>query len=352
MTMGGDILKNIATGHRMTAREAESLFGDILRGAWDPARIGALLGILAHRGETQDELIGAVRAMRAHMRPVIAPPDAIDCCGTGGDAAVSGGTLNVSTAVGFVLAACGVTVAKHGNRAASSKSGAADVLEALGVPLSDDIPTLEKAASGAGFCFMMAPHHHPAMRHVAPVRKSLGFRTIFNMMGPLSNPAGVTRQLIGVYSADLMRPMAQVLHALGTRRAIVVHGRDGLDEITVTAPTDMLYLAEDGSMTQETLDPRTFGMPFHDLAALRGGDAAYNAAAMRQLLDRAAATDGPLDAPAIAAYRDIVTLNAAAGLVLTAKCAGFDAAISQAAKTIESGAAARKIADYIAVLTV
>lgn len=348
--MTRDILNAIIDGRRLSAPESESLFGNIFSGAWDAARIGALLTAMAQRGETQDELLGAVRAMRAHMRPINAPQDALDCCGTGGDATISGGTLNVSTAVGFVLAALGVPVAKHGNRAASSRSGAADVLEALGVPLSDDTAALERALKDTGFCFLMAPHHHPAMRHVAPVRKALGFRTIFNMMGPLSNPAGVKYQLVGVFDRALLTPMAQALRALGTKRAYVVHGRDGLDEITVSDVTDMVRLDADGSITQDTLDPRDYGLPLHGLAALRGGDAAHNGAAMRQLLDPEYA-GGPLDAPAFAAYRDIVTLNAAAALVIAGKAPDMTAAFPMAAEALRQGAAWKKIGDYIRALS-
>ncbi|NBC94867.1 MAG: anthranilate phosphoribosyltransferase, partial [Deinococcus-Thermus bacterium] len=231
----------LADGARLDRAAAAEAFGVIMSGEATPSQIGAFLMALRLRGETVDEITGAAEIMRAKALTLAAPPGAIDCCGTGGDAS---GTFNVSTAVSFVLAGCGVPVAKHGNRALSSKSGAADVLAALGVNLDADMRLVARALDEAGVGFLLAPRHHSAMRHVGPTRVELGTRTIFNLLGPLSNPAGATRQLMGVFAEQWVEPLAHVLANLGTKAAWVVHGLDGLDEITTTGPTRVAELKE------------------------------------------------------------------------------------------------------------
>ncbi|MGB0720151.1 MAG: anthranilate phosphoribosyltransferase, partial [Bdellovibrionales bacterium] len=263
--------------------------------------IAAFLTTLADRGETAEEITGAARVLRQKASSITAPYGALDCCGTGGDAS---GTYNISTAVAIVAASCGVPVAKHGNRAASSKSGAADVLEVLGVNLDLPKDKLEEALKLYNFCFLMAPHHHAAMRHVAAVRKSLGRRTIFNLLGPLANPAGTKLQLLGVYDEKWLEPMAKALQNLGTKRAWVVYGSDGLDEITITGPTKAAIL-QDGEITLKTLTPEHFGLQAVDLAKLKGGSAEDNANALRALLEGQKC-----------AYRDIVLANTAGVLMI------------------------------------
>jgi len=236
--MNGDdtlaLLRRLVGGESLSAAEATQAFTAMMEGTVSQPRVAAMLTAIAVRGPAIDEIVGGARALRAHAVPVRAPAGAIDLCGTGGD---NQGTLNVSTAVSFVVAACGVPVAKHGNRAMSSRTGAADVLETLGVALALKSGGAEACLREAGLCFLFAQAHHPAMRHVGPVRKELGFRTIFNLLGPLSNPAGVTRQLLGVYGEEWVKPLARTLQMLGAEKAWVVHGDDGLDEITLTGPT-------------------------------------------------------------------------------------------------------------------
>jgi anthranilate phosphoribosyltransferase len=295
----------VAQGKALSRAEAESAFNIIMAGEATPTQIGGFLMALRVRGESVDEITGAVSVMRAKMTRIKAPKGAIDVCGTGGDGA---GTLNISTAVSFVCAACGVTVAKHGNKAASSKSGAADILSALGVNIDADMKVLEQALFEVGTSFLWAQKHHSAMRHVGPSRVELGTRTIFNLMGPMSNPAGVTRQLIGVFSKQWLKPMADALKALGTEHAWLVHGSDGLDEITTTGPTHVVEL-RGGQIREFEITPEQFGLKRATLADIKGGDPAQNAEALRALFDGAT---GP--------YRDIVLLNAAAALVV-ADCA-------------------------------
>jgi len=280
------------------------------------------------RGETVEEITGAARAMRAKARPVKAPPGAIDTVGTGGDGV---GTFNVSTATALVVAGCGVPVAKHGNRAFSSKSGSADVLAALGVNLEAEPDVLEDALREANLCFMMAPRHHGAMRHVAGTRVELGTRTIFNILGPISNPAGVKRQLVGVFSKDWLSPIAQVLGKLGSERAWVVHGSDGLDEITLTGPTRVAELL-DGTVRTFDVTPEDAGLPRRSLDQLKGGDAEFNAAAMRDMLDGAPG-----------AFRDFVLLNAAAALIIAGKAKGLRSGADMAASAIDAGKAKRAL---------
>jgi anthranilate phosphoribosyltransferase len=323
-----------ASGRALTAEEAEQAFDIMMSGNATPAQIGGFLMALRVRGETVAEITGAVRAMRAKMTRIEAPEGAIDTCGTGGDAS---GTWNISTGAALVVAACGVPVAKHGNRALSSKTGAADVLAALGVNIDADMPLVERALHEAGICFMMAPRHHSAMRHVGPTRVELGTRTIFNLMGPLSNPAGTRRQLIGVFAEQWLEPMAQVLAELGTERAWLVHGSDGIDEITTTGPTDVAEL-HGGQVRRFKVSPEDAGLPRATSADLKGGDAEANAAAITAMLG---GQHGP--------YRDIVLLNAAAALVVAGKAADLRGGVAHGAKAIESGAARRTLDRLVAI---
>ena len=325
-------LAKAANGAVLSLFEAETAFNLIMSGEASPAQIGGLLMALRVRGETIDEITGAVRAMRKKMTPIKAPANAIDVCGTGGDGI---GTFNISTAVTFVITACGIPVAKHGNRAASSKSGAADILTALGVNIEAEFPVLEKALEEIGTAFLWAQRHHSAMRHVGPSRAELGTRTIFNLMGPLCNPAGVKRQLTGVYDRRWLEPLAKVLHALGTERAWLVHGEDGLDEITITGSTFICEL-KNGHVTDYSIAPEDFGIPRADVAAIKGGNAEENAEALRLLLQ---GVKNP--------YRDVVLLNAAAGLVIADKVKEMKDGIKLAAQAIDSGAALEKLHSLI-----
>jgi len=332
-TMKGLIAK-VAGGSSLTEAEAETAFDIIMSGDATPAQIGALLMGLRVRGETVDEITGAVKVMRAKALAVSAPPNAIDIVGTGGDGS---GTYNISTAASLVVAACGVPVAKHGNRALSSKSGAADVLAALGVNLDADLSLIEKAIAEAGIGFMMAPRHHSAMRHVAGARVELGTRTLFNLVGPLSNPAGVRRQFTGAFAREWIEPMARVLGNLGCERTWVVHGADGLDELTTTGPT---YVAElkDGAVTTFEVTPGDAGLPEAKPEDLKGGDAETNAAALRAVLDGEA---GP--------YRDVVLLNAAASLMVADRAATLGEGTAMAAMAIDDGSARKTLAKLVAI---
>jgi len=318
------LLNVAAAGKPLTSEQAETAFDIMMSGNATPSQMGGFLMALRVRGETVEEITGAVRAMRAKMTPIEAPPGAIDTCGTGGDAA---GTWNISTGAAIVVAACGVPVAKHGNRGLSSKSGAADVLGVLGVNIDADMALVKQALWEANICFMMAPRHHSAMRHVGPTRVELGTRTIFNLMGPLSNPAGARRQLTGVFSRAWIGPMAEVLGKLGAERAWVVHGSDGIDELTTTGPS---YVAEwkDGKVTTSEVTPEEAGLPRATAAALKGGDPAANALAVNALLDGHPG-----------AYRDIVLYNSAAALLLAGKVATLRAGVQMAAEAIDSGKA-------------
>ena len=305
----------------------------IMNGKCEEDDIAKFLTDMAERGETVDEITGAATVLRSKVTPIKAPHNAVDCCGTGGDAS---GTYNISTAVALVAASCGVPVAKHGNRAASSKSGAADVLEALGVNLDISIPRLEEALETYNFCFLMAPNHHQAMKHVAPIRKKLERRTIFNLLGPLANPAGTKLQLIGVYDQKLLTPIAQTLKALGTKRAWIVHGTDGLDEITTTGPTNIAVL-DDGIITEKTLTPEDFGFSASAPENIKGGNADENATALRRLLEGEKS-----------AYRDIVIANTAAVLTLHGKAKDIKEGAKQAADAIDNGYSYQTLKDYIA----
>lgn len=315
----------------LTEQEMIQAMQIIMSGEASSVQLASFLSCLSMRGETVEEITGAAKVMRDRASAISAPDGAIDCCGTGGDAS---GTYNISTAVALVSAGCGVPVAKHGNRAASSKSGAADVLESLGINLDLNQDQLEKALNQFNFCFLMAPHHHTAMKHVVPVRKELGFRTIFNVLGPLANPAGTQFQLIGVFDKKLLRPMAEVLKNLGTKRAWVVHGTDGLDEITTTAPTDIAIL-DNGRITEKTITPDDFGLPTAKQEDLKGGDATVNAQAIQELFDGKPS-----------AYRDIVLANTAAVLIIAGKADDMKKSVSIAADAIDSGKAKNVLTDY------
>jgi anthranilate phosphoribosyltransferase len=271
------LIAKVAAGASLSRAEAAAAFDEMLSGDVTPAQMGGFLMALRVRGETVDEITGAVSAMRAKMLRVAAPADAVDIVGTGGDGS---GSYNVSTLASIITASVGVKVAKHGNRAASSKSGASDALGALGVKVGLPPEGVERCLAEAGIAFMMAPTHHAAMRHVGPVRSELGTRTIFNLLGPLSNPGGVKRQVIGVFSSAWLRPIAEVLRNLGSERVWVVHGGDGLDEITTTTSTEAVEL-KDGEIRAFTIEPEEAGLARAEPAALKGGDPAYNAEAAR-----------------------------------------------------------------------
>ncbi|HCS68414.1 MAG TPA: anthranilate phosphoribosyltransferase [Rhodospirillaceae bacterium] len=327
-------LAKVADGTALTAQEAEDAFAVIMSGEATSAQIAGLLMALRVRGETVDEITGAVRAMRAKMLPVTAPAGAIDVVGTGGDGS---GTFNISTGAALVVAGCGVPVAKHGNRALSSKSGAADVLTSLGVNLDAELPLVERAIAEAGIGFLMAPRHHAAMKHVMPARVEMGVRTIFNILGPLSNPAGVTRQFTGVFARQWVEPLAQVLKNLGSEACWVVHGEDGLDELTTTGPSFVAQL-KDGAITTFAVTPADAGLPTARPEDLKGGSPEVNAQAIRDLV---AGKKGP--------YRDIVLLNAAASLVVAGKVDDLTSGVAKAAQAIDGGAAAQALDRLVAI---
>ena len=303
--------------------ETEALFGRMLDGEMTDAKITALLVELADRGETATEIAGAVMAMRARMKRITAPPGSIDVCGTGGDGQHS---LNVSTAVALVVAACGVPVAKHGNRAASSKAGGADTLEALGLNLARASDLAEQTLPDLGIAFLFAQAHHPALARVAPIRKALGRRTIFNLCGPLANPAGVTRQLVGVASPALIALYRDAMTLLGTEAAMIVSGAEGLDELSIAGTSYMATVGLPGIGTE--ISPDSMGLMPHPLEALRGGKADYNAAALRRLL---------MGEPG--AYRDAVLINSAAALIVAGEVDDWFAGVEEAAEAIDKGLA-------------
>ncbi|MGC4025781.1 MAG: anthranilate phosphoribosyltransferase [Mesorhizobium sp.] len=316
-------IAKVASGATLSFDEAKDAFGIIMSGDATPGQIGGFLMALRVRGETIDEIGGAVSTMRDKMVRVDAPETAIDIVGTGGDGQHS---LNISTASAFVIAGAGVPVAKHGNRNLSSQTGSADVLTALGVKLDIDAAQISKCINQAGIGFMFAPSHHPAMRHVGPTRVELGTRTIFNLLGPLSNPAGVRRQLVGVFSPEWVTPIAEALRALGTECAWVVHG-DGFDEITATGETLVAELIG-GEVRNFTVQPSEVGLPLYSKEALRGADPAANAEALRALLDGAPG-----------AYRDTVLMNAGAGLLVAGVATSFKDGVAKAAEVIDTGKA-------------
>jgi anthranilate phosphoribosyltransferase len=317
-------IAKVATGAALSAAEARGAFDSILSGEVTPAQSAAFLMALRVRGETVPEIEGAVTALRSRMVRVDAPASAIDIVGTGGDNA---GTYNVSTLASLIVAACGVPVAKHGNRAASSLSGAADVLTALGVKVGLDAAGIERCIAEAGIGFMFAPAHHASMRNVAPVRTELGTRTIFNLIGPMSNPAGVSRQLLGAFADSWLEPMVNVLKSLGSTRVWAAHGSDGLDEITTTGPTRIVAL-EGGTIRSFTIKPEDVGLARAPLEALKGGSAEVNAKALSDVLDGKPG-----------AYRDIAAFNAAASLVVAEAATNLGDGMARAQAAIDSGAA-------------
>ncbi len=325
MTTFHDILLRLADGETLNEADAEFAVGELMSGEVDPAQAAGFLMAMRVRGETVPEITGGARALRSRMVRVTAPANAIDTCGTGGDAS---GTHNVSTAVAFVLAGGGVPVAKHGNRSVSSKSGSSDVLAALGVNLDAPLEATERAIRQAGIGFLFAPRHHGAMRHVAPVRQSLRLRTLFNLLGPLANPAGVTRQVLGVYSDQWLLPLAQVLRELGTESAWVVHGADGLDELSTTGENKVAVLSKDGTITEMRVHPEQVGLPKAKLSDLVGGDAEENSQAMLRVLEGEQS-----------AYRDIVLLNAAAGFVVAGQSTGLKEGLHRARSALDAGKA-------------
>lgn len=327
-------LIKVVGGQTLDEAEAEAAFRILMAGQATPAQMGGLLMAFRMRGETVAEITGAARVLRAEALAIRAPEGAIDTCGTGGDAS---GTQNISTATALVVAGAGVPVAKHGNRAISSKSGSADVLEALGVNLAADLKQVKRALGQAKIGFLFAPRHHEAMRHVAEVREELGTRTIFNLLGPLANPAGARRQLLGVYSKAWVEPMARVLKNLGATRAWVVHGKDGLDELTTTTTSYVAALAAGRVRTFE-VTPEDAGLPRAKPEALKGKDARTNAKAIRDLLD---GQEGP--------FRDIVLLNAAAALIVAQKAKNLREGVALAGQAIASGRAKRALAKLVAI---
>ncbi len=328
------IIAKVATGATLSREEAASAFDRMMSGEATPSQLGGLLMALRVRGETIDEITGAVSAMRAKMLKVKAPADAIDVVGTGGDGS---GSVNVSTCAAFIVAGAGVPVAKHGNRALSSRSGAADVLAALGVKIDLSPEQVSRCVTEAGIGFMFAPAHHPAMKNVNPTRVELATRTIFNLLGPLSNPAGVTRQMVGVFSRQWVQPLAQVLKNLGSESVWVVHGSDGLDEITLTGPT-LVAALENGAIRSFEVSPEDVGLKRVPGEALKGGDATANALALRNVL---AGKPG--------AYRDVALLNAAAALVVAGRSKDLKEGMALGIQSIDSGAAAERLKRLIDV---
>lgn len=326
-------LAKVLAGRDLTAAEAEAAMDVIMSGAATPAQVAGYLVALRMKGETPAEIAGSARAMRRHATPVRTRRQGVmDTCGTGGDGRH---TFNISTVAAVVVAAAGVPVAKHGNRSVSSRCGSADVLEALGVRLDLDAAALGRCLDEVGIAFLFAPRLHGAMRHAAGPRRELGVRTIFNLLGPLTNPAGARYQLLGVYAAELVEPVARVLVDLGVERALVVHGAPGLDEMSVCGPT-VVARVEGGSVTLGRVEPADAGLPVYPLEAIAGGDPAHNAAIARQVLEGRPG-----------AYRDAVLLNAAGALLAAGRVADLREGVAVAARTIDSGAALAKLQAWV-----
>ncbi len=335
MTDGASIrgaLAKLVERQALAGDEAAACMDELMTGAATPAQFGAFVTALRMKGETVDEIAGMARVMREKAARITVAGPLLDTCGTGGDAS---GSFNVSTCAAFVAAGAGARVAKHGNRAMTSKSGSADVLEALGAKIDLAPEQVARCIERAGFGFMFAQAFHPAMKHVGPARREIGIRTVFNLLGPLTNPAGASRQVLGVARADLVETLAQVLGRLGSERALVVHGDDGFDEVSITGPTTVARLTSDGVRTFR-VTPEDAGLPRHDLAALRGGSPAENAADLRRVL---AGAVGPL--------RDFTLINAAAALIAWGATDEFIEGVSLAARSIDSGAAAAKLEAFV-----
>ncbi|WP_439527493.1 anthranilate phosphoribosyltransferase [Pannonibacter sp.] len=327
-------IARIAEGEPLAREDARAAFDIILSGEATPSQLGGFLMGLRLRGETIDEVTGAVASMRARMLPVSAPADAIDIVGTGGDAT---GSYNISTCAALVVAGCGVKVAKHGNRSLSSKSGSSEALAQLGVNIDIGPERISACVAEAGIGFMFAPLHHAAMKHVGPTRIELGTRTIFNLLGPLSNPAGVKRQMTGVFDGRWVEPIAHVLKNLGSEHVWIVHGSDGMDEITTTGPTEVAEL-KDGVVRSFTITPADAGLPTARFEDLKGGTPEENAAALRAVLTGA---KNP--------YRDVVLINAAASLIIAGKVATLPEGVALAARSIDSGDALDRLERLVAV---
>ena len=328
-----ETLRRAAMGEALSAGEAERALEEIMSGTANPVVTAALLTALRVRGESVGQIVGFARAMRRFAQKVEAPEDVVDTCGTGGDAK---GTINISTAAAFVARGAGATVAKHGNRAATSRAGSADVLEALGAEIELGPEQVGWCIKEAGVGFMFARTHHPAMRHVVPIRAELPFRTVFNLLGPLTNPAGARRQLVGVFGADYVRPVAEALRDLGAEKALVVHGRDGLDEITVTDKT-LVAEVSDGEVSEYEVSPEDFGLPRHAPDGLLGGDAHLNARVMRDVLsgeERGAA-------------RDVILLNAGAAIHVSGRGKTIREGVRRAEKSINTGAASEALERFV-----
>ena len=330
-----ETLRKAATGEPLSAGEAERSLEAIMEGTVNPAVTAALLTALRVRGESVGEIVGFARAMRRFAEKVKAPEGVVDTCGTGGDAK---GTINISTAAAFVARGAGVVIAKHGNRAATSLAGSADVLEALGAEIGLGPEEVGRCIEEVGLGFMFARTHHPAMRYVAPVRAELPFRTVFNLLGPLTNPAGAKRQLVGVFHGDYVRPVAEALKELGAEKALVVHGTDGLDEITVTAPT-LAAEVSDGDVSEYEISPEQFGLIRHSPDGLLGGDASLNARVMRDVLS--GEEEG--------AARDVILLNAGAAIYVAGMIQTLEEGVRLAEGSIESGAATEALEDFVRV---
>ena len=328
-----EAISRVVEKRDLSQEQARQVMGQIMSGAATDAQIGSFITALRMKGETVAEIAGSAQAMREKSLKVSIVGPTVDTCGTGGDAS---GTFNISTTAAFVVAACGVTVAKHGNRSISSQSGSADVLKALGVKIDADLAVVETCIQQAGIGFLFAPRHHSAMRHAMGPRQELSIRTIFNLLGPLTNPAGALRQLIGVYDGALTEPMARVLGRLGSEHALVVHGSDGLDELTTTGPSRVSELREDGAVATYTVEPGHFGLARATRKDLQGGDAETNAAITRSVL---AGEKGP--------RRDIVILNAGAALCVAGVSPNIGAGIKVAVGAIASGEASRRLQQLV-----
>ncbi len=328
-----ETLRKAAEGRTLSEGEAERALEAIMEGTVPPAATAALLTALRVKGEAVPEIVGFARAMRRFAASVEAPPDVVDTCGTGGDAK---GTINVSTAAAFVARGAGVVIAKHGNRAATSRAGSADVLEALGAEIDLSPEQVSRCIAEAGIGFMFARTHHPAMRFVAPVRAELPFRTIFNLLGPLTNPAGSRRQLVGVFGAAFVRPVAEALRDLGAERALVVHGTDGMDEITTSAETVVAEVT-DGDLNEYEISPEDFGLDRHAPDGLLGGDAHLNARILRDVLS----------GRETGAARDVILLNAGAAVFVSGKAETIEGGVRQAEESIATGAAEGALEDFV-----
>jgi anthranilate phosphoribosyltransferase len=328
-----EALRKTAEGEALSEGEAERALETIMEGTAPPAATAALLTALRVRGESVPEIVGFARAMRRFATRVEAPEGVVDTCGTGGDAK---GTINVSTAAAFVARGTGVVVAKHGNRAATSQAGSADVLEALGAEIELGPDRVSRCIKESGIGFMFARTHHPAMKFVAPVRAELPFRTIFNLLGPLTNPAGARRQLVGVFSGAYVRPVAEALRSLGAERALVVHGTDGMDEITVTDKTLVAEVGEAG-MEEYEISPEDFGLSRHAPDGLLGGDAHLNARILRDVLSGAET----------GAAADVILLNAGAAVYVSGRAESIEGGVRLAEESIGSGAALAALEDFV-----